>query len=224
MGFRDKLREWDLVNDGSTSEKDQKSEKPKAADRTANADQSRPVFGRSSTTPPVVPVKRPTGVVDQGYLDSIRKVIEDSPMPGMNEFMRQLQVLEKVPGMNESTRFHAALAQLGTTGLTLDDVMKSVNDRITILHGQEASFKEKIDERRKTLIGSKEAEKLSTQQQIEAKTRELEALRAKLGQIDAQVSSEEVKLTTATQNFESARAHLEDELSSFLTKLNINLS
>ena len=208
MGLRDKLREWDIINDGPTPQKDQKLEKPKVADDAANADQSRPIFGRSSAVPLVVAARRTTGVVDPGYLDSIRKVIEES----------------SVPGMNESTRFHAALAQLGTTGLTKDDVVKSVNDRIAILHGQEASFKEKIDERRKTLIGSKEAEKLSTQQQIEAKTRELEALRAKLGQIDAQVSAEELKLTTATQNFESARAHLEEELSGFLTKLNINLS
>jgi polyhydroxyalkanoate synthesis regulator phasin len=218
MGFRQLLMEHGIIEDADAPERE-------PAHR--NQQDDLPTYGRkaAAATPVVVTTRVPTGTADPAYVDELRKSLEESQVSGYQEFSAQLKIFESVAGMDEATRFRAALASLtGNSGLKKGDIVNSVENRLALLTSKQQEFTNTINDRRKEKLGSKESEKQAAQKQIEALRAQITTLEERVKQIDAESQTAEQRLSQASVSFAAAYALVETDLKSFLDKITNYLS
>jgi hypothetical protein len=225
MGFMDMLKRNGLINDGSAPDEAEEQES------AGEGESQKPVFkssSRSSARPATRVAAAPKSAataaqVDPEYVKSLNNALEKSRVRGFSEFLTQLGVFMKIPGMTEQLRFQAAVAQLETDGISRADITSSIEDRLTLLEGARAEFAQTVESRRQTVIGAKSAEKEAKQKQIEQKEREIQKLHQELQGIDVQVEEEESKLSNASASFEAAYGVVESDIRDLLLKVNTHL-
>ena len=167
------------------------------------------------------------GAVSNRFLEILASALEQNNQPGFDyfEFRQSLAGLGQM-AMDESTRFKSAFAVAQTMGVNQAKLLESAQQYVQVLQGEQAKFEEAHAQQRAKLIGNREQEAEQLQQDIQEKSRQIEALtqqmesnRQRIQQLQSEINESTLKIETTKADFEATFHSVIDQLNGDIEKM-----
>jgi len=168
-----------------------------------------------------------TGQVNDEILDKLFKAIEDNNQAGFDylEYRKALKTLASLP-MDETVKFQSAFATASTMGVTLENLLASIEFYKKVLQNEEDLFKKTTKEQYATKVELKIKEKGKLTQaikdkslQIQKLTEEIRKHQSEMEEIAKFIESADLMIKETTANFDKSIQFLRSQFEQDAAKL-----
>lgn len=142
----------------------------------------------------------PAGEVNARFTDILAKAMQKHNLEGFDylEYKQSLRSLRKM-NMDEPTRYKSAYAMAQTMGVTPEQLTKTAQHYIDVLHAEEQKFEQALKKQQREKIAAREKHILQLEEKIQARQQEIQKLQQEITNNQAAVEKEKQKMKMAGQ-------------------------
>ncbi|MGH1336375.1 MAG: hypothetical protein ACRBFS_09630 [Aureispira sp.] len=167
------------------------------------------------------------GAVDNKIVEELLQKVGESNLDGFDyfEYKQSLKALDKMP-MDEATKYRSAFATASTMGVTLQQLLESVDFYLQVLDQQDDNFQKDVDKRKRKQVDQKETETTKLKQQIDNYEDQIKRLKEKIiknqtriEELQREVKIDKVKIDKERNNFVASFSFLRSQFTDDVAKM-----
>lgn len=167
------------------------------------------------------------GAVDNKIVEDLLKKVGESNLDGFDyfEYKQSLQALDKMP-MDEATKYRSAFATASTMGVTLQQLLESIDFYLQILDQQDENFQKEVNKKKQKQVDQKQKESSKLERQIEQYEEQIRQLKEKIvknqtriEELQREVKIDKVKIDKERNNFIASFSFLRSQFADDIAKM-----
>lgn len=168
-----------------------------------------------------IPARSRVTTVDEKTYAALSNAVFSKDTP-YAKFLKILNPLKDVI-VDEATRFKAAYKVIQSSGVSLNEIIGSVDVHASTLEREGEKFSKALEEQNNSAVGTLERQYAETEESLTRLRGEITKLEAMKSQLEADISIERAKVETVKSNFEAAYELLHQQLENDKNKLTQHL-
>jgi len=162
------------------------------------------------------------GVVDNKFVDTLTKIIEDNNLPGQDyfEFKQAIENMKAMTSMNDSQKFQTIYAVLSLQGCTKAVLLSSLDKYVSLIQSEKKSFNGEMETQYQNRVTAKLAAAESAKKEMESLTKRMSELNTVILNVTQEAGAEEQKIRATEANFMASADVIINEMLSDKQKIN----